>query len=425
MRKGPIVLVFAMLRASACLWFVLISMPPAEAAKIVADARPLDVAPGTADRDVNTTAQNFVDRGKKAYQERDYKTAIEQYSEALKLKPSDARLFYNRGLAYYKSEALEPALADFTEALNLAPSLYFAFMNRGNIYSRLDRFADAVADYDKAIAIKPDDFLIWFNRGVAHGRLGNTETALQDLNEALRLNPYDGPSYSARADLYFAQGDKERAAADYQRVLVITPGAQRATERLAAIKSNQAEHSVDGIIVQDRTEQRKVDHDVISVAVNGCFAEGDTEIDLTERATRSGWSPVGSEELKKQSSAANSMTGGWTFQGADGPVAVIQSRENVTPPVRVCSITTKLPPALRFDDMQSALEAALRTEPSEQSERGDQITRGYWVPHTPGCTARVSLVFSSTQRVLTIRMLHGRGGTAPEVKPDYPRDEGW
>ena len=394
------------------------------AAPATSDQLPLDWPSGTPHEAENAKAQTLADRGRAAYLAGDYSTAVSNFSELLKLKPADARVYYNRGNAYYRMRDLEKALADFSETLKIAPNMYLALMNRGNIYSQFKRYEEAIADYDRAIALKPDDFLIWFNRGVAHGRLGKTENALQDLDEALRLNPYDGPAYSARGDLYFAQGDTDRAAADYRRVLVITPGAKRATERLTEIKSNLAAHSVDGIIVQDRDEQRESDEDLVSVAVNGCFAEGDTEDDLKNRAARSGWTPVGNEELKKQSSAANSMTGGWTYQGVNGPVAIIQSRENVTPPVRVCSITTKLPPELRFGDMQIALEAALRASPADQSEHSGQITRGYWVPHTSECTARVSLVFSSMQRMLTIRMLHGRDGSGSGEKPNYPRDEG-
>lgn len=399
------------------------SSPPTQAATIVADARPAELTPQPADRDINIKAQEFVDRGKKAYQAGDYKSAIANYSEALKLKPGDARLFYNRGLAHMKLEDLDQAVKDFSDCVSIAPGIYMAWMNRANMNVKMNHLLEALPDYEKAIQLKPDDYLIWYNRGAVYSRLGQAENALRDLNEALKLNPYDGPSYSARADLYFVQGDKERAAADYRRSLGINPDSKHATERLAEIDAVSPPPPIDGIVVQERAPGKTVAPNLINLAVDACFAQGDSEQGLQNMAVTSGWTPVGSEELKKQSSAASSMTGGWTLEVATGPVAVIQSRENVSPPVRVCSITTKLPSHVRADDLRTALQSALKTEPADRSEHGDQITSGYWVPHTSECTARVSMVFSSTQRLLTIRMLHGRGGSSAENRPAYPGGE--
>ncbi len=389
----------------------------ADLATILADARTQDLPPGQNSGDNNVKAQEFVDRGKRGYRSQDYQAAISNYSEALKLKPGDARLFFNRGLAYLKAEDLEHALADFSDCLAIAPGVYMALMNRANINVRKGRLVEALLDYDKAIELKADDFLIWYNRGVVYSRLGDTENALRDLNQALKLNPYDGPSYSVRADLYFAQGEKELAAADYRRVLVITPDTKHATERLAEISS------VLGPSVGTGGED--VAPDIINLAVNGCFAQGDAQEGLQNMAVTSGWRPVASEELKKQSSAANSVTGGWTFESATGPVAVIQSRENISPPVRICSITTELPSAVSADDLQTELQSAFKAEPANKSENGELMKSGYWVPHTTECTARVSLVFSRTERTLTIRILHGRGGVAAAGHPNYPGNDGW
>ncbi len=408
----------------AVLFLAAVAIVPAtQAATDVADARSREMIPGA--QDVNVKAQEYVDRGKKAYHSRDFNTAISNYTEALKLKPSDARLFFNRGLAYLKAEDLEHALADFSDCLAIAPGIYMALMNRANINVRKGHLAEALPDYDKAIELKADDFLIWYNRGVAHFLLGHQVNALQDFNEALRLNNYDSPSYSARADLYFEQGGMERAAADYRRVLVISPGTKHASDRLSVIEAKAPARSIGGITMPEELNRAEVAPEFISLAVKGCFVEGDTEEGLRAIAVASGWRSVGSDELTKQSSVAYTMTGGWTFDGATGPVAVSQSRESVALPVRVCSMTATLPSEIRFDDMQFALQSALKTEPADQSEHGDQIRSGYWVPHTTECTARVSLVFSRTERTLTIRMLHGRGGVAAAGRPNYPGNDGW
>ena len=385
--------IFGVLGLAAGIQCVRVATPAADAATIVADARPAELSPGSATRDINIKAQQFVDRGKKAFRSGDYQSAIENYSEALKLKPGDARLFYNRGLAHMKAEDPAQAYKDFSDCLTIAPEIYPAWMNRANMNVKMNRLIEALPDYEKAIQLKPDEFLIWYNRGIVYSRLGDAKNAFRDLNEALRLNPYDGPSYSSRADLYFAQGDKERAAADYRRALVITPDAKHATEQLARINAGSPPSSVNGIAVQESAAGKQSAPEIIRLAVDGCFAQGDSDQGLENMAVASGWMPIGSEELKKQSSAAYSATSGWTLETATGPVAIIQLREIVSPPVRICSITTKLPSNVHAGDLGTALQSALKTVPAEQTEKNDLNKSVFWVPHTSVCTARVSFFF--------------------------------
>lgn len=377
--------------------------------------------PATPNQDSeNAKAQDLVDRGKAAYQARDYDKAIALYTELLKLKPADARNYYNRGLAYYKLENLDSALADFTDAVNIAPALYFAWMNRANIYSRKNRFAEAVADYDKAIALKSDDFLIWYNRGIAHARLGDTPSALRDLNEALRLQPYDGASYSARADLYFTQGDLASAQADYRRALTIKPDNKHAERKLRELESGDSSDQVPGIVVQPSSINEKTSAALAKLSIAACFDNGESEDGLKALAQTFGWHAVGDQELRKNSGPAASMVGGWTFNGATGEIAIIQARENVTPPVYVCSITSKLSHPVEFNAVRSTFEESLKTVAADAKERGDQTTLGYWVPHTPACEAQVSLVYSRSSKILTIRMLHGRVRDAAGIQQPYP-----
>lgn len=388
------------------------------------DALPLDSESGAGNQAVNAKAQEFVDRGKVAFQAKDYASAIQNYSEALKLKPADARLFYNRGLAYYKLEDLDRALADFTETINIAPTLYFAWMNRANIYSRKNRFAEAVADYDKAIALKSDDFLIWYNRGIAHGRLGDSQSALRDLNEALRLQPYDGASYSARGDLFFTQGDLAAARADYKRALTIKPENKHAEQRLRELETVVSNDPVPGIVVQPSNVDDKALSALAGLAISACFENGENEDGLRKLAQSSGWHAIGEQEIKKNSGPASSMVGGWTFDGVLGAQAIMQSRENVTPAVHVCSITSKLAASVEFKAVRSALEEALKASAADIAERGDQTTVGYWVPHTSTCEARTALVYSRGSQILTIRMLHGRVRSTGNGQEPYPPIQG-
>ena len=61
---------------------------------------------------------------------------MEDFSEAIRLRPDDPDAFVNRANVRYRNEDLEGALQDYTEAIRLRPSDAAAFGNRGNLRRR-------------------------------------------------------------------------------------------------------------------------------------------------------------------------------------------------------------------------------------------------------------------------------------------------
>jgi len=77
------------------------------------------------------TARQFFDRGYDKYKQGDYQGTIENYTEAIRLKPDYAIAYNNRGLARERLEDYEGAIskrsaercADYTQAIRLDPDL--------------------------------------------------------------------------------------------------------------------------------------------------------------------------------------------------------------------------------------------------------------------------------------------------------------
>ena len=59
--------------------------------------------------------------------------ALQDYNEAIRLKPDYADAFNNRGIARKAKGDLEGALQDYNEAIRLKPDFAEAFNNRGNV----------------------------------------------------------------------------------------------------------------------------------------------------------------------------------------------------------------------------------------------------------------------------------------------------
>ena len=85
------------------------------------------------------------------------------YSIVLKFDP----LLLSPSLGEHKS-----AISDFTTAIKLDPDYPAAYNNRGVAYGNLGEYNAAIADYTTAIRLDPDYAKAYTNRGVAKSKTG-------------------------------------------------------------------------------------------------------------------------------------------------------------------------------------------------------------------------------------------------------------
>lgn len=127
------------------------------------------------------------ERGYQRLQSGDYKGALEDFNEVVRLEPNDAENYLNRGLVKEKLKDLPGALSDYSHALKLDEKNARAWVCRGNLVSKLGNWKEAVEDYDVAIVLDPSYAIAYFNRGIAHQNTGNALAACEDLKTALKL----------------------------------------------------------------------------------------------------------------------------------------------------------------------------------------------------------------------------------------------
>ena len=384
-------------------------MPRAFSLPNDAEQLPSNVPSARSPQEVNVEAQKLVDGGNAAYKSKDYAKTVELYTELLRLKPRDPRAYYNRGNAYDRMNNFDAAAADFSEAIKIQPSFYLALMNRGNIFSRNGRYADAITDYDRALQYKTDDFLIFYNRGVAHERLGNDAQAVDDLTEAIRLNPNDAQSYADRGIVLSRLGKVAEARKDLAAALRISPDNARAVQGLDDIDQKRTDSTVDTPgVINEMSHVRTVDF-LLELVEQACFKNGEDAADLEAFAKSRAWTPATEEERTKASASIDAtLINSWISTTEFGSVAILQSEVVETSPVYVCSITTKLASPHVYKDVSLGLESRFKVAAVEVQDRGPTITTSYWLPHTPNCDAKTSLIASDGGLTLTIRLLHGR-----------------
>lgn len=92
----------------------------------------------------------------KCYARKDYKAAIKEFDEAIRLNPNNPQYYQNRGRAWEKLGNIERAVKDFTEAKRLNVNNAAFYVNWGG---ERGKFAGAVS-YEVMRVIDGDTILI-------------------------------------------------------------------------------------------------------------------------------------------------------------------------------------------------------------------------------------------------------------------------
>jgi Flp pilus assembly protein TadD len=134
-------------------------------------------------------AEDWVEKGKRAIEKKDYPTAIRHFGEAITRDAKNEEAFYERGFAYYCTKEYDKAVADYDEAIRLNPRHDWAYNDRGNCYKEKKDFKRAIDDYTAAIKVNDQIPEFYNNRAIAYRKLGEFQRVVEDHQRALKLSP--------------------------------------------------------------------------------------------------------------------------------------------------------------------------------------------------------------------------------------------
>lgn len=89
--------------------------------------------------------------------ERHYAKAVEGYTLAIELNPTNEILYSNRAFAHIRLENFGSAAADATQAISVNPKYGKAYYRRGDASMALGHFKEAVRDFRAAARLAPND----------------------------------------------------------------------------------------------------------------------------------------------------------------------------------------------------------------------------------------------------------------------------
>jgi tetratricopeptide (TPR) repeat protein len=179
--------------------------------------------------------------------------AMQDYDEAIRLKPDYAIAFSNRGNAEVHLRQYDKALSDYQQSLRLDSSRAEK-LHRDISSAWTNRCFDASIDTDHDAAISactraidstqitvPRDLSITLvNRGSAYESKNDYEHALADYNAAIRADEGNLQAYTARGHYWRLRGQESDAQADYDRALAKPYDANEYNDRLDRARAYRA-----------------------------------------------------------------------------------------------------------------------------------------------------------------------------------------
>ncbi|BAY68448.1 tetratricopeptide repeat protein [Anabaena sp. FACHB-709] len=201
--------------------------------------------PQQASGNIALSFAEYYKQGHAAYQVRDYKQAVDNFTHAIQQEPANARVLVNRGNARYNLKDYEGALADYTAALQINPREIKAFVNRGNSRLMLAEYSNdpdqqyrlAITDFNHALKLNEKEAEAYIRRGIVRTQMAkyssdtikDYQEAITDFDQALKLNPAKTEAYFQRASVryliaqYTGDSTKEydQAIADFDQALKI------------------------------------------------------------------------------------------------------------------------------------------------------------------------------------------------------------
>ena len=155
------------------------------------------------------------------------KTSIEACTRIIDAPDADAKTkfaaYSRRGSAYVKAKNLTSALEDFSDIVRLRPTDAEAYIRRGHVYSALHEFDEAIADYESALRLRPRVEGALTGLGLAYLGMGLHDRAIGAFDKVLRISPDNAKTLARRAFAYLAIGMPELGFDDIQRAARLQP----------------------------------------------------------------------------------------------------------------------------------------------------------------------------------------------------------
>ncbi|MBN1388832.1 MAG: tetratricopeptide repeat protein [Bacteroidales bacterium] len=162
-------------------------------------------------RKLKKAAEKFVENGK-------YEDAIEQYTHAIELKPTEIDLYVARGKALEQIERHEEAYSDYEKAKVFEPNEKEVLFLLGRVSNRMGKYEQALAHLNHASRVAKREAKIYPEKVRTLLALGMYDQALK-VSDTAMLFMEDGLNYYQRGLAYVALNNDALARRDFEKAI--------------------------------------------------------------------------------------------------------------------------------------------------------------------------------------------------------------
>lgn len=158
-------------------------------------------------------------QGRRHLEQKQFDSAIDAYSQAIKSSPDQSLGYLGRALAYQGKKDFDRAITDCSEAIRLSPKEAAPRIVRAECHEANKDLDRALADFTAAIEQNPSRAQSYLARAGIQHKKRDWDRAIYDFTKAAELDPQDMSAILGRAQVYSDKEDYDRAVEDYSEAI--------------------------------------------------------------------------------------------------------------------------------------------------------------------------------------------------------------
>ncbi len=173
--------------------------------------------------------------------------AIEHYRQALHYRPNYAEAHNNLGVSFLGAGQTQEALEHFQRALQSRPDYAKAHHNLGNALIALNQPQEALQQFEQALRLEPDDAEAQYNLGFLLAQSGRLQEAIEHYQRALHFKPDYVQAHNNLGILLATEGRTTEAIEHFQQALRLEPETAETHHNLgvALVKAGRVQEAID------------------------------------------------------------------------------------------------------------------------------------------------------------------------------------
>jgi len=163
----------------------------------------------------------YLKRGSSELLKQDYRSALNDMNEALKMNPNLNKAYLGRGICRYELKDFKTAEEDFKAYTDKDKNTPMAYNYIAGCRFMQNDFKGALENYEMVAKLDSSYPDVYTNRGMMKHYLKDLKGAVEDYNKALSVNPENVTAYNNRGGARLIQGDPRGALEDFNKAIAL------------------------------------------------------------------------------------------------------------------------------------------------------------------------------------------------------------